>query len=121
VHSFVMSCEDVQQDAEKHNVSPRRASLRDKATANLQKKAESVTKTALEKSPTSALTLGDVVLVPLDEVDRTKVDGGNLVGVIVSINKDKSTCRVAVKHGVLKCAYSHHNLRIVPDASNKVS
>ena len=118
VRSFVMSCEDVQQDAEKHNVSPRRASLRDKATANLQKKAKSVTKTALEKSPTSALKLGDIVLVPLDEVDRTKVDGGNLVGVIVSINKDKSTCRVAVKRGVLKRAYSHHNLRIVPDASN---
>ena len=118
VRSFVMSCEDVQQDAEKHNVSPRRASLRDKATANVQKKAESVTKTALKKSPTSALMLGDIVLVPLNEVDRTKVDGGNLVGVIVSINKDKSTCRVAVKRGVLKRAYSHHNLRIVPDASN---
>lgn len=36
----------------------------------------------------------------------------------MSINKDKSTCRVAVKRGVLKRAYSHHNLRIVPDASN---
>ena len=62
--------------------------------------------------------LGDIVLVPLDEVNSTKVDGGNLVRVIVSINKDKSTCRVAVKRGVLKRAYSHHNLRIVPDASN---
>ena len=74
MRSFVMSREDVQQDAEKHNVSPRRASLRDKATANVQKKAESVTKTALKKSPTSALTLGDIVLVPLDEVNRTKVE-----------------------------------------------
>ncbi len=120
MRSFVMSCEDVQQDAKQHDMSPRRASLHDKATANVQKKAESVTKTTLKKSPTSALKLGDIVLVPLDEVDRTKVDGGNLVGVIVSINKDKSTCRcrVAVKRGVLKRAYSHYNLRIVPDASN---
>jgi hypothetical protein len=47
--SFLMSFEGVQQDAEKHNVSLRHAaSLRDKATANVQKnKAESVTKTAL--------------------------------------------------------------------------
>jgi hypothetical protein len=54
VRSFVMSLEDVQQwginpEAKKHNVSPRRASLCDKATANVQKqkKAESVTNTAL--------------------------------------------------------------------------
>jgi hypothetical protein len=113
-----MSLEDVQQDTKNHNVSPRHASLHDKATANIQKKAESVTKTALKKSPTSAIKLGDIVLFPLDEVDRTKVDGGNLVGVIVSTNKDKSTCREAVKCGVLKHAYSHHNVRIVPDASN---
>ena len=36
----------------------------------------------------------------------------------MSINKDKSTCRVAVKRGVLKRAYSHHNLRILPAPSN---
>ena len=118
VQSFIMSCEEVQQETENHKVSPRRALLRDKATANTLKKANAVTKNAIKKSPTSKITLGDVVLVPLDGVDRTKVDGGSLVGVIVSINKDKSTCRVAVKRGVLKRAYSHHNLRIVPEASN---
>ena len=116
--SFITSIENTQDDEEKHDVSPRRASLREKATSNMLKKADSVKKTAMAKSPTSAIILGDVVLVPLDEVDRTKVDGGSLVGVVVSVNKDKSTCHVAVKRGVLKRAYSHHNLRLLSAPSN---
>jgi len=118
VRTLVAALQDIQYENEKNDVSPRRASLRDRATANVKKRAEKVQKKALTQSPTSAVKLGDVVLVPLDGVDRTKVDGGNLVGVIVSINKDKSTCRVAVKRGVLRRAYSHHNIRIVPEASN---
>ncbi len=35
-------------------------------------------------------------MIPLDDVDRTKNDGANLAGVVVLINKDKSTCQVAV-------------------------
>ncbi len=62
--------------------------------------------------------LGDVVLVPLDNVDRTKVDGASLVGVIVSINKEKSTCRVVVKNGLLHRAYVFHALGAVPKSSN---
>ncbi len=62
--------------------------------------------------------LGDVVLVPLDDVDRTKVDGASLVGVIVSINKDKSNCRVAIKNGLLHRVYVFHTLGAVPKASN---
>jgi hypothetical protein len=87
---------------EKEDVSSKRASLCAKATSNVQKKAEAITKKALTKSLTSTLKLGDIVLVPLDEVDHTKVDGGNLVGAIVLINKDKSTCQVAVKQGLLQ-------------------
>jgi hypothetical protein len=34
-----------------------------------------------------------------------EVDGKNLVGVIMLINKDKSTCKVAVKQGLLHRAY----------------
>ncbi len=99
-------------------MSPKRASLHAKATSNVQKKAEAVTKKALTKSLTFTLKLGDIVLVPLNDVDRTKVDGGNLAGVIVLINKDKSTCRVAVKQGLLPQAYIFHSFRVVPKASN---
>ncbi len=89
-----------------------------KATENVQKKAELVTKRVLSKSPTSSLKLGDVVLVPLNDVNCTKVDGQTLAGVIVTINKDKSTCKVAVKQGLLHRAYVFHALRAVPIASN---
>jgi hypothetical protein len=116
--SFVYKTEMSVFDTEKQDVSPKRKSLCEKATDNVQKKAESVTKKAISKSPTSSLKLGDVVLVPLSDVDCTKVDGKTLAGVIVTINKDKSTCKVAVKQGLLHRAYVFHALRAVPIASN---
>ena len=118
VTSFVSNTEMRQFDTEEHDVSPKRKSLCEKATENVQKKAELVTKKALKKLPTSSLKLGDVVLVPLSDVDCTKVDGKTLAGVIVTINKDKSTCKVAVKEGLLHRAYAFHALRVVPIASN---
>ena len=38
--------------------------------------------------PNLAFKLMDVVLVPLDNVDSTKVDGAGLAGVVVSIDKE---------------------------------
>jgi hypothetical protein len=119
VTSFVSNTKMRQFDTEQHDVSPTRKSLCDKATENDQKKEESVTKKALKKSNTSSLKLGDVVLVPLSDVDCTKVDGKTVAGVIVTINKDKSTCEVAVKEGLLHRAYAFHALRVVPIASKK--
>ncbi len=99
-------------------MSPKHSSLHAKATANLKKKVDAVTKKALTKLPTSSLKLGDIVLVPLDDVECTKVHGKNLVGVIVLIDKNKSTCKVAVKQGLLHLAYVYHSLRLVPKVSN---
>ncbi len=61
VRSFVRSLKDVKENDTKHNVSPRHA-ICEKATANVQKMAESITKSAIKRSPTSTFTLGDVVL-----------------------------------------------------------
>ena len=105
-------------DNEAHNISPRCLGLCTKANANMQKKANSITAKIMKNLPSLVFKLGDVVLVPLDAVDCTKVDGGNLVGVAVSINKSKSTCRVAVKHGVLHRVYIYHVLKPVPESSN---
>ena len=69
VTSFITNTERDLFNADIHEVSPKRSSLRAKATANVQKKADAVTKKALTKSPTSSLKLGDVVLVPLNDVD----------------------------------------------------
>ncbi len=88
-----------------HKISPRCLSICKQATENVQKRANKVAAKALKKSPGLVFKMGDVVLVPLDDVDRTKVDGANLAGVIVSMNKDKSTCRVAVEQGLLHQAY----------------
>ncbi len=115
---FVTATKREQFSIEKQDVLPKHAFLCAKATSNVQKKAKVVTKKALTKPLTSPLKLGNIILVPLNEVDHTKVDGGNLAGVIMLINKDKSTCRVAVKQGLLPRAYIFHSLRVVPKASN---
>jgi hypothetical protein len=61
-------------------------------------------------------------LIPLDNVDRTKNHGANLdhAGVVVLINKDKLTCQVAVKQGLMHCVYAYHVLKPVPEASNNL-
>jgi hypothetical protein len=104
-------CEEVQ------DTTPRCYSICSRASENLTK-ADRVKTKALKSSPNLSFKLGDVVLVPLDDVDRTKVAGVSLVEVIVSINKDKSTCRVAVKNGLLHRAYVFHALGAVPKSSN---
>jgi hypothetical protein len=101
-----------------HDVSPRRLSLCNNAMSNVQKKANAITKKLIDKSPELIFKPGDVVLVPLDDVDRTKVDGGNICDIVVTIDKKKSTCRVAVKKGLLHRAYVYHKLKPVPEASN---
>ncbi len=115
---FVTNTERELFNAEHHNVSPKHGSLCAKATAKVQKKADAVTKKALTRPPTSSLKLGDNVLVPLDDVDCTKVDGKNLVGVIVLIAKNKSTFKVAMKQELLHHAYIYHSLTVIPKASN---
>ncbi len=86
----------------------------------MQKKAHKVAAKAVKKSPGLVFKNGDVVLVPIDDVDCTKGDGTNLAGVVVLINKDKSTCRVAVKQGVLHQAYVYHCLKPVSVASKNL-
>ncbi len=87
---------------------------------NVQKKANSIKAKVLKKSPSQVFKLGEVILIPLDDVNCTKVDGANLASVVVSINKDKLTCRVAVKKGLLYRAYVYHVLKPVPEASNNL-
>ena len=74
----------------------------------------------MKKRPTQVFKHGDLVLVPLNDVDRTKVDGTNLAGVAVSISKLASTCQVAVKQGLLNHAYAYHVLKPIPEGSNNL-
>ncbi len=79
--------------------SPKRQSLRGIAADNVRKKAAKVKERALKKSTSSVFKEGDVVLVPLNNVNRTKVDGASICGVICQIKNDM--CTVAIKEGVL--------------------
>ncbi len=74
----------------------------------MKSRAERVKTKALKNSPSLSFKLEDVVLVPLYNVDWTKVDSASLVGVIVLINKDR----------LLHRAYVFHALGAVPKASN---
>ncbi len=121
VNLVCIELEGTMNDIETHNVSPRCHLLHKNATVNVQKKANSITAKVLKKSPSQVFKHGDGVLIPLDDVNCTKVDGANLAGVIVLINKDKSTCRVAVKQGLLHCAYVYNVLKPVPEASNNLN
>ncbi len=116
-----LELEGTMNDIETQDVSPKRHLLCKNATANVQKKANSIVAKVLKKSPSQVFKLRDVVLILLDDVNRTKVDGANLAGVVVLINKDKPTCWVAVKQGLLHCAYMYHVLKPVPEASNNLA
>jgi hypothetical protein len=120
VDSFCTRLEMAAEETEAQAVSPRCHDLRNRAAENMAKTAYSIRSNLLSKSPQLLIKTGDVVLVPLDDVDRTKVDGGNLCGVVVSVNKHNSTCRVVVAQGLLHRAYVYHALKLLPEASNDI-
>ncbi len=56
-----------------------------------------ITAKVIKKSPNLVFKLVDAVLIPLDDIDCTKVDCANLAGVVALVDKSKTTCQVAVK------------------------
>jgi hypothetical protein len=120
VNSFRLQIETPETNDKAVNISPRRLSLYNQATANVQKKADAIKANVMKTSPQLVFKVGDVVLIPLNDVDHTKVDGANLASVVVLINKDKSTFWVAVKQGLMHHAYAYHVLKPVPEASNNL-
>jgi hypothetical protein len=108
------------EETEAQDVSPRRHNLRNRAAENMAMTANSIRSKLLKKTPQQFIKKRDVVLVPLDDVDRTKVDGGNLCGVVIAVNKHNSSCRVAVAQGLLHRAYVYHSLKILPKESNDI-
>ena len=109
-------------DEEFSDVSPRRAESRKRAAEKMQKSALAMIKTARKSiGNDKPFDVRTVVHVPLKDVDRTKVDSGNLIGIIVKVDKARSQARVAVKGGLLKSWYVYHKLDIVPGAGNNPS
>ncbi len=56
----------------------------------------------IKKGVGKVFEVGEVVLVPLADVNKAKVDAQNLTGVIVKIDTNRMSARVVVKSGLLK-------------------
>jgi hypothetical protein len=65
--------------------------------------------------------VGEIVNIPLKDMDRSKTDPASLTGVIVKVNKGKSSAHVAVKSGSLKDWYVYHKLGRVSRNSNNIA
>ncbi len=104
---------------DQHEVSPHLAGLRKRAARKLELRAKSMKKVAMKKGVGKVFEVGEVVLVPLANVDKAKVDALNLTGVIVKMDTNRMLARVVVKSGLLKQWYSYPKLtRVVGKCNN---
>jgi hypothetical protein len=69
-----------------HKVSPHRAGLRKCAARKLESRTKSMKAAAMKKGDSKVFEVGEVVLVPLANVNKAKVDAQNLTGVIVKLD-----------------------------------
>ena len=105
----------------RNDVTPCRGQLRKHAHEKLSTVAASMKKCVLEKvGEDKVCKVREVVHVPLKDVDKVKVDTGNLTGVIVQVDKSHSQAWVAVKSGLLKTWYIFHQLGCITGYGNNV-
>jgi hypothetical protein len=106
---------------DQHEVSPLRAGFRKHAARKLELCTESMKAVAMKKGVGKVFSkVGEVVLVPLADVDKAKVDAQNLTGVIVNIDIHRMLAQVVVKSGLLKQWYSYHKLTPVMGKGNNI-
>ncbi len=67
----------------------------------------------MKKGIGKVFEVGEVVLMPLHNFDKAKVDAQNLTGVIVKIDINRMLAQVVVKTGLLKQWYSYHKLTCI--------
>jgi hypothetical protein len=114
-----------ENDKEEHvdvcKVTPRRSAMRKRAHETMTKAAETMKKNVMKRvGEDKVCEVGEVVHVPLKDIDKAKVDTGNLTGVIVQVDKSRSQARVAVKSGMLKSWYVYHRLGRISGKGNNV-
>ncbi len=105
---------------DQHEASLHCAGLRKRAAGKLESRAKSMKKVAMKKGVGKVFEAGEVVLVPLADVNKAKVDAQNLTGVIVKIDTNRMLVRVVVKSGLLKQWYSYHKLTCVMGKGNVI-
>jgi hypothetical protein len=105
---------------DQHKVSPHHAGLRKRAAGKLESCAKSMKAVAMKKGVDKVFEVGEMVLVPLANVDKAKVDAQNLTRVIVKIDTNRMLARVVAKSGLLKQWYSYHKLTRVVGKGNNI-
>jgi hypothetical protein len=105
---------------DQHEVSPHRAGFRKCAAGKLELPTKSMKAVAMKKGVGKVFEGGEVVLMPLANVDKAKVDAQNLTGVIVKIDINRMLARVVVKSDLLKQLYSYHKLTYVVGKGNNI-
>ena len=120
VHTATAAHED---DKEEHEnickVTTRHGEMRKRAHEKMTKAVVSMKKNVMKRVGNEKICeVGEVVHVPLKDIDNAKVDTGNLTGVIVQVDKAHSQARVAVKGGMLKPWYIYHQLRCISGKGN---
>jgi hypothetical protein len=120
--TMVSTADECNKEIDGKEVTPRRREMRKRAHEKLVKAANSVKKRIINEvgEDNKLCEVGEVVHVPLKDLDKTKVDPGTLTGVIVQVDKARSQARVAVKSGLLKSWYVYHRLGRVTGRGNNV-
>ncbi len=74
----------------------------------------------MKKGVGKVFKVGEVLLVPLADVSKAKVDAQNVTGVIVQIDTNRMLAQVVVKSGLLKQWYKYHKLTCVVGKGNNI-
>ena len=93
--------------------SPNRSSSRVKAALALGKQAKRMNKNS-NSNTLGPLVVGSVVRVPVDRVDRGKIDISTVPGVVCEVT-EHNMYRIAVKGGVLQNVYNRADIYLTPD------
>ncbi len=74
----------------------------------------------MKKGVDKVFEVGEVVRLPLANVDKAMVDAQNLTGVIVKIDITRMLAQNVVKSGLLKQLYSYHKLTCSVGKGNNI-
>jgi hypothetical protein len=123
--SYFRRNQEYEEEREKQGhveVSPKRVLARNSAHEYMKKLGTKV-KGAFERRGRKEMIcmVGEIVHVPLKDMDRSKTDPASLTSVIVKVNNGKSSACVAVKSGLLKDWYIYHKLGRVSGNSNNIA
>ena len=105
----------VRHDNVRLEVSPKRALLRAKAFDGMRRQAAKMIKYTAKKHPVAGV--GDCVKLPLKWMDKSRLDGSYIVGVVIRVTVG-GRLQVACKAGVIDHCFCRSHLTRLERVSN---